>query len=159
MNHPIHLQLVIITALISSCARFISTPLVEELPSKKAPGCNPDIYLEGSGLPGQVRPLCNIYSYDPDVPWGRSDSQRVVNQALKLACECGADGITVAQYSGDSLRVTAFKYTQLVQQKNNISASTLHDIMQCRYRLGVWTNNQCLISPSKPGRQRLNPRN
>jgi hypothetical protein len=140
------------------CARISSEPLVEKLPPSKAQGCTPDIYIEGTDLPGKILELCKIHSVDPDLPWSRSDTKVVVERAINLACQCGADGFVVNGYSGAEIKLMAFQYQEKIGKKKNITLATLYDIMHCRFKLGTWANSKCLVLPETPGRQRPNPR-
>ena len=144
--------------LATGCARISSEPLVSELPPPKPADCMPDIYIEGTPLPAEVLELCKIHSVDPDLPWSRTDSKVVVERALKLACACGADGFVVNDYSGSEIRMMAFKYKKAPSEKKNISLERLYEIMHCRFRLGTFANNKCLVVKESPGRARPNPR-
>lgn len=143
----------------TSCANWGSLPLLESMPQAKQENCKLNIYLEGAYLPDQITEVCKVSSRDPDLPWSRTRPQLVVARALGLACKCGADGVVVNDYSGSELKLTAFTFPAIEQKmKGTIGIDLLYKIMNCRYRLGTWANDQCTILPERPGRLRPNPR-
>ena len=155
------IQISLLTLILASCARFTMEPLITEPLVANAGSCHLDIFLEGTKTPEEITEICRVDSSDPDVPWDRSDPNYVVERGWELACQCGAEGVIVKDFTGTYMAMHGFKYRKGIDsslKKKGIDRQTLINIMNCRYKLGTWANQKCTVRPEKVGRSRPNPR-